>query len=86
MQLNKMTKDKEPATVIETPSRYVAAPKLLEMLFDDDCRPSLRWLREKQAARKIPFVKIGRLVFFDPPAVKAALDALASRRMFRGAG
>jgi len=84
--MNKMTKDKEPSTMIEAPPRYVAAPKLLEMLFDDDCRPSLRWFREKQAARKIPFVKIGRLVFFDPPAVKAALDALASRRMFRGAG
>jgi hypothetical protein len=66
------------------PSRYVDALRLLEILFDEDCRPSLRWLREKQAQRKIPFVKIGRLVFFDPVAVKAALDANA--RMPRATG
>lgn len=77
-----MTENK-PSARIELPSHYVDAPKLLEILFDEDCRPSLRWLREQQAARKIPFVKIGRLVFFDPAAVKAAFDALASRRMFR---
>jgi hypothetical protein len=77
-----MTEDKEPS--VELPPRYVAAPKLLEILFEDDCRPSLRWLREKQAARKIPFVKIGRLVFFDPVAVKAALNARA--RLPRAAG
>jgi len=55
--------------------RYVDAPKLLELLFDEGCRPSLRWLREQQARRKIPSVKIGRLVFFDPQACKVALDA-----------
>ena len=56
-------------------ARYVDAPKLLEVLFDEQCRPSLRWLREQQAKRKIPSVKIGRLVFFDPIACKAALSA-----------
>jgi uncharacterized protein YbaR (Trm112 family) len=56
-------------------AQYVDAPKLLETLFAPECRPSLRWLREQQAARKIPSVKIGRLVFFDPAACKAALDA-----------
>ena len=61
--------------------RYVDGPKLLEIIFDDDCRPSLRWLREQQAMRKLPFVKIGRLIFFDPVAVKAALDAQAILRM-----
>lgn len=58
-------------------SRYVAAPRLLEILFDPECRPSLRWLRDQQAARKFPSVKIGRLVFFDPAACKAVLDARA---------
>ena len=82
-----MMKDEQPpAAMIELSSRYVDAAKLLEILFDDGCRPSLRWLREQQAARKIPFVKIGRLVFFDPVAVKAALDVLASRRMSRAGG
>jgi uncharacterized protein YbaR (Trm112 family) len=59
------------------PAQYVDAPKLLEILFAPECRPSLRWLREQQAARKFPSVKIGRLVFFDPAACKAALDARA---------
>jgi len=58
-------------------AQYVDAPKLLETLFAPECRPSVRWLREQQAARKIPSVKIGRLVFFDPAACKAALDARA---------
>jgi len=56
-------------------TQYVDAPKLLEILFAPECRPSLRWLREQQAARKFPSVKIGRLVFFDPVACKTALDA-----------
>ena len=65
----------------KTLPQYVGAQKLLEIIFDADCRPSLRWLREQQAMRKLPFVKIGRLVFFDPIAVKAALDAQAMGRM-----
>lgn len=62
-------------------AQYVDAPKLLETLFAPECRPSLRWLREQQSARKIPSVKIGRLVFFDPAACKAALDAAAARKL-----
>ena len=61
-------------------TRYVDALKLLEILFAEASRPSLRWLRDQQKARTIPFVKIGRLVFFDPVACKAALDAKAAGR------
>lgn len=57
---------------------YVDAPKLLEILFAAECRPSLRWLRDNQ--NSIPHVRIGRLVFFDPPAVKAHFDAKNQRR------
>ena len=60
-------------------ARYVSAPKLLELLFEEDCRPSLRWLREQQTRRKIPSVKLGRLVFFDPVACKAVLDARSQK-------
>jgi hypothetical protein len=60
-------------------ARYVDAPTLLQILFAAECRPSVRWLREQQARRKIPSVKIGRLVFFDPPAVKAAMDSRATK-------
>ena len=62
------------------PSRYVDAEKLLEILFDEASRPSLRWIRDQQKARRLPFAKIGRLVFFDPVACKAALDAKAAGR------
>jgi hypothetical protein len=47
---------------------------LLEELFDEGSRPSLRWLRDQQKARAIPYIKCGRLVFFDPEAVRAALQ------------
>jgi hypothetical protein len=62
------------------PTRYVHAEKLLDVLFDEGSRPSLRWLRDQQKARTLPFAKIGRLVFFDPVACKAALDAKSAKR------
>jgi hypothetical protein len=52
---------------------YVSAPKLLEILFPAECRPSLRWLRDHQ--RELPHVRLGRLIYFDPSMVKAHLDA-----------
>ena len=61
-------------------SRYVDAPTLLEILFEEVSRPSLRWVRDQQKARTLPFVKIGRRVFFDPVLVKAHFDAKAAGR------
>ena len=61
-------------------TRYVDAPKLLEILFDEASRPSLRWLRDQQRNRTVPFCKIGRRVFFDPQIVKLHLDAKATGR------
>ena len=58
----------------------VDGPRLLETLFPNpDCRPSLRWLRTNQHA--LPHARIGRLVFFDPPLVKAHLDARAMAKV-----
>ena len=62
------------------PTRYVDATKLLEILFDEASRPSLRWLRDQQKAKRLPYAKIGRLVFFDPVACKATFDAKAAGR------
>jgi hypothetical protein len=58
----------------ETLGRLVDARGLLQTLFADDCRPSLRWLRTQQKRRAIPSCTIGRLIFFDPDAVRAALN------------
>jgi hypothetical protein len=53
---------------------YVDLPKLLETLFPlPECRPSIRWGRDHQ--HEWPNVRIGRLIYFDPPMVKAHLDA-----------
>ena len=55
-------------------SKLVTANRLLELLFDEVGRPSLRWLRKQQARKTIPYIKIGRRVFFDVPQVRLALQ------------
>lgn len=66
-------------TVPQTESGLVDGPRLLEVLFPNPaCRPSLRWLRDQQKRRVIPYMRIGRLVFFDPPRVRLALEERAS--------
>jgi len=55
------------------PSKLVDAKGLLDALFDESSRPSLRWIRDQQRSRAIPFVRIGRLVFFDVNQVRARL-------------
>jgi hypothetical protein len=53
----------------------VNAETCLRMVFpDEDSRPTLRYFRELQAKRLIPWRKIGRLVFFDPVEVRRAID------------
>jgi len=60
MQTNEPTKQEQ----------LVDGPTLLEIIFKPECRPTLRWLRDQQKRRAIPFLKIGRLVFFDPVTVR----------------
>lgn len=54
--------------------RLVDAQGLLEALFEERCRPSLRWVRQMQANRFFPYKKIGQRVFFDLKEVRQALD------------
>ena len=46
---------------------------LREIWPDEASRPSLRWLREMQSKRALPFIKLNRLVFFEADRVRAAL-------------
>lgn len=46
---------------------------LLEHLFNKDDRPSRSWLRDQRNARKIPYIKISRQIFYDPEAVRKVL-------------
>lgn len=52
----------------------VDAEKLREVLFDGPWRPTLRTIRAWQAANVIPYLKIGRRVFFDVDDVRAHLE------------
>jgi hypothetical protein len=55
-------------------SRLVDGPGLLEAIFEERSRPSLRWLRSMTKARVIPHIKIGRLVRYDVESVRGALE------------
>ena len=50
---------------IKINGKLVNAEGLLNELFSDGCRPSLRWLRTQTMAKTIPHVRIGHLIFFD---------------------
>lgn len=52
----------------------VDAHALLQLLWDEASRPSLRWIREQTARRTIPFVKLGSRVWFVPSEVKRYLQ------------
>jgi hypothetical protein len=54
--------------------QLVDAVELLQIIFKPKCRPTVRWLRDQQKKRRVPFVKIGRLVFFQPSQVRAAMN------------
>lgn len=46
---------------------------LLEALFPNPKdRPCPKWLDRQMRLRNIPYIRMGKLIWFDPPAVKAA--------------
>ncbi len=54
--------------------KLVDARTLLGLLWDEASRPSLRWLREQQARRTIPYIKLGARVWFRPSEVQRYLQ------------
>ena len=72
--------DKKPhtentATETNLPAGLVGAETCLRLVFtDENTRPCLRFFRELQRKRLVPMVKVGRRTFFDPGAVRRALD------------
>ena len=61
----------------DTPEPLINAEKLREVVFDPECRPSMRSIREWTRLRILPHVRIGRLIYFDPEEVRAALGKKA---------
>jgi hypothetical protein len=54
--------------------KLVDANGLLEALFEQDARPSVRWVRQMQSQKVIPYYKIGHLIRFDVEEVVKALQ------------
>jgi hypothetical protein len=55
-------------------SGLVGADKLLELLFPHEPdRPTKRWLELRCRDGTVPYIKLGRLVWFNPPEVIEAL-------------
>lgn len=65
---------KQVASEEDAPERLVDANQLLNELFDQGSRPTLRWIRKMQVQRKIPYYKIGHLVRFKVSEVREALE------------
>jgi len=55
--------------------QLVSAEELLSILWTENSRPSLRWLREQQSIRAIPFIKVGRRVWFKASEVRQYIAA-----------
>jgi|GEM_PF-6741759 len=53
--------------------KLVGGQQLLNQLFEQEARPSIRWLRQKTKERAIPYIRIGHLVFFDVDLVRSTL-------------
>ena len=62
-------------TETKNETRLTDARGILEEVFAERGRPSLRWLRQQQKVKAIPHIKVAGKVFFDPVAVRKALDA-----------
>ncbi len=58
----------------EDRQKLVDAKGLLEVLFEPECRSSLRWVRNQQAVKTIPYLKIGHLIIFDFEEVLESLS------------
>ena len=63
------------AVSVDPELQMVDGRTLLRHLFPENCRPTTRWLDHQKKARRIPFTKIGHLVFYVPAKVRAALEA-----------
>ena len=67
-----------------TSLKLVDAEGLLEGLFDERSRPSVRWVRTQQKNGTIPYIRIGHLVRFDLEVVRAKLAERHTRRSRNG--
>jgi hypothetical protein len=77
MRIERTTKDTQQADT----HPLTDAAGLLKSIWPESCRPSRRWLDRQKKAKRIPFVKLGGLVFYSPEKVRIALE---ERQTVRG--
>ena len=58
-----------PSSPLAEMDHFVDGPRLLEILWEEASRPSLRWLRSQQKRRSKPFSRVGHRVWFIPNQV-----------------
>lgn len=58
----------------EITGQLVCSERLLEALFEPQSRPTVRWLRAQMRGGVVPYVQIGRSIFFDVEMVRGALS------------
>ena len=67
-------------TVQEAP-QLVGIERMMEIVWPDPKnRPSERTVREAQKNKAIPFMRLGRLIYFDPQLVRLALQSQPSAK------
>lgn len=49
----------------------VNGQRLLEIIFDESCRPPISWLRREVKKKTVPYIRRGRMFFFRPSSVQA---------------
>ena len=60
------------------PEKLTNVQGLIDALFADGAKPSVRHIRRLQAKGAIPFYRFGGKILFSPPAVRSALDRQAT--------
>ncbi len=58
---------------VPCPDTLVDANGALAVLARNGVQRSLRWLRDQQAGRALPYIRLGRRVFFSPAQLQSAL-------------
>jgi hypothetical protein len=59
--------------------QWVSAERLLEILWDKQCRPSLQWIRKETKRKMLPHIRRGRLIFYRPRSVMEWYNQRESR-------
>lgn len=73
-----MTKQIQVSEMPVEDERLVTAEELLQLAWTPKARPSIQWLR-MHTGHSIPVVRVGRLCFYSPSAVRKALNLSTPR-------